>query len=266
MDIEELKKYQIIIYGTGYIADKFFKVLQMNQMESNLVCFVKSNASEGETKNNYCVKNLKDVCIGENTMVCIAVHESNLYEILDTVKCFTQQYIWIYPYIYDWLLGGICEKEKNVSIGNIISQCKKDLRMAIRLMAIECYYGKNDIGYDVYLRAEGMHCNRETVQNRLSCFQKLIKSWENDGYSKNHVISVNQLNEIIDGNHRTSLAIYHQIETITCNVYRTKLSPVEVHGPEAMIVPSALQKNGFSLEEINMLWNIQNQYYKFYVQ
>ena len=59
MDIEELKKYQIIIYGTGYIADKFYKVLQMNHMEQNLVCFAKSSVVKGECKYNFCVKNMQ---------------------------------------------------------------------------------------------------------------------------------------------------------------------------------------------------------------
>ena len=178
MDIEDLKKYQIVIYGTGYIADKFYKVLQMNHIEQNLVCFVKSRVAKGESKYNFCVKSIQELAIESNTLVCIAVHESNLEEIVENVKQRTNQYLWIYPFLYRWLLGGIKEKGKSIEIRSLINTCKKDLRMAIRLAAIECYYGENDFGYDVYLRAEGIHCSRETARKRLSGFEKLINSWD----------------------------------------------------------------------------------------
>lgn len=264
MDIEELKKYQIIIYGTGYIADKFYKVLQMNHMEQNLVCFAKSSVVKGECKYNFCVKNMQEIKIESNTLVCIAVHESNLEEIVENVKQRTNQYLWVYPFLYRWLLGGIKEKGKNIEIRRLIDTCKKDLRMAIRLAAIECYYGKNNFGYDAYLRAEGIHCSRETARKRLSGFEKLISSWEQNGYNAEYAISVNQQGEIFDGNHRLSLALYHRLEKIPCDIYDTTLSALQIHGPEAMISAECLQKKGFDSDEIKLLWDIQNQYYKFY--
>ena len=124
--------------------------------------------------------------------------------------------------------------------------------MAIRLAAIECYYGENDFGYDVYLRAEGIHCSEETARKRLSGFEKLINSWEQNGYNAEYAISVNQQGEVFDGNHRLSLALYHRLEKIPCDIYNTTLS-VE-----------CLQKKGFDSDEINLLWDIQDRYYKFY--
>lgn len=264
MDIRELSEHEIVIYGTGYIGEKFYKVLQANQMEKNILCFVKSVYSQGEVKFGFQVKSMGEVDVHPNTLICVAVHESNLNEVVEIVKKYTNRYIWIYPFLYEWLLGGIQEIDKKTQIRDLLQKCNHDLRMAIRLVAIECYYGLNNFGEDIYLRAEGIHCSKETAMKRLSCFKRLISSWEENGFNEDYAIGINQMGQIIDGNHRTSLAIYHQIESITCNVYRTKLSPVEIHGPEAMIEEVALRQNGFQEDEIARLWSVQKRYYKFY--
>ena len=48
--IEVLKKKRIVIYGTGHVGHKFYKVLKQNGLEKQIVCFARTgDVQAGET-------------------------------------------------------------------------------------------------------------------------------------------------------------------------------------------------------------------------
>lgn len=92
--------------------------------------------------------------------------------------------------------------------------------IAVRLLAIEQYYGKNDIGYDFYAR---MQENAGNGSFWLQRFIKLIQSYESRGFDKTMPIDVDENFLIMDGAHRLSLAIYHNEEYITARIHNSNL-------------------------------------------
>lgn len=105
--------------------------------------------------------------------------------------------------------------------------CMKDnffnAHIMIRMLAIDCYYGKNDFGWDWYnkMQFERVKDNPLVPKHMAKHekeFKSLIKSFEKNGYDNNHPIVVNKDMLFIDGAHRLALALYFGIEKIPITV------------------------------------------------
>lgn len=96
--------------------------------------------------------------------------------------------------------------------------------IAVRQLAIEQYYGKNKIGYDLYTRMQTKHYGYgEFWRDR---FIKLILSYEQHGQDKDHPIELDDNLMLIDGAGRLALALYHGDEFIYGNVRKTSYERV----------------------------------------
>lgn len=248
-----LKKGKFVIYGTGHVALKFYKTIKENGLDKNLICFaVSSGEKEKEPIEKFAVKNIKE--IERNCIVCIAVHESIKDQMIKNLQILgIENYIWIYPYLYEMMLGDPIRTGVSVNLSDIIQTCENDYRIAIRYAAIDNYFNKNNWGYDFYVRAQAIHSSKNTAQERLYKFHELISSWTEKGYDTKSRVSLNESNEIIDGTHRVALAKYYNQEDIICNIFRGKNNIFEIHGKEAMLTKELLLNNEFSLNEINLL-------------
>ena len=89
--------------------------------------------------------------------------------------------------------------------------------IAVRLLAIEQYYGKNTIGYDLYTRMQA-----ESGDFWLKRFILLIQSYENNGYQHSNPIEIDEKLTIMDGAHRLALALYHNEEFIPATMYQAR--------------------------------------------
>lgn len=115
--------------------------------------------------------------------------------------------------------------------------------IAVRVLAIEQYYGKNNFGYDLYAR----------MQNRffgygefwLDRYIRLIQSYEQKALDKNHPIELDENLMLIDGAGRLALALYHDKEFIYGNVHKTCCTRVWNY--------SLLWELNFASEEIKLI-------------
>ena len=162
-------------------------------------------------------------------------------------------YVWIYPYLYELLLGEPIKTDVKIKVDDIIRTCGDDYRIAIRCAAIDHYCGKNTNGFDWYMKSQALHCSMKTAEERLRRFCKLISDWQRLGYDESKRILINENYEIIDGNHRVALAWYYGQEEIKCEIFGGNISACEVHGENAMLTKRILLQNGFSLQEIQEL-------------
>ena len=89
--------------------------------------------------------------------------------------------------------------------------------IAVRILAIEQYNGKNTIGYDLYARMQN-----NTVQGSfwLPRFEKLIQSVEANGYDKQYPLDLDENLKLIDGAGRLALALYHNEEFIPVRLHK----------------------------------------------
>ena len=143
-----------------------------------------------------------------------------------------------------------------MEVADILRTCRNDYRLAIRRLVIEQYFGNNDLGYDLYVRAESLHCEKRTARERLKKFLDLIHSWEKEGYTPNSRIRINSGYEIIDGGHRVATAQYFGQKRVRCDIYSDETSVTEIHGEEAMLTEGVLKACGFSAKELAVLREI----------
>lgn len=263
--IELLRKKRIVIYGTGHVAHKFYKVLKRYGLGNQITCFAKTaDVQAGENLDGIEVHCFEDIPVEEDMMICLAVHESLRDEIEKTVSQRTVQYIWIYPYLYELMLGIPEQKNVELMIESLLEGYHKDLRLGVRLAAIEQRDGINNYGFDYYIRAQMLHCSEATAAQRLKQFLEMIEKWKQSGYDRSYIIAVTRKLGVIDGNHRLAMAVYTGQKKVYGNIYPTELSIQDIHGYEPMLTKDLLAEHGFAAEDIQKLENIQQRYIKAY--
>lgn len=123
----------------------------------------------------------------------------------------------------------------------------------VRYLAVENYYGKNDYGFSLYQKMQRARDRQNQISHKenyyIEEFQKLINSWEKDGYNENSAIILDSELQLIDGSHRVAMALYHGQEELSCMIYGNKQKTE--YGLLWFI------EKGFSIEEIE---NIRNKY------
>lgn len=265
MKLSELAEKEIIIYGTGYVGRKFFRLLQRKGLEHRVKCFAITGYPEkGAVVEGIPVYSINDVLLCRNTLVCLAVHESLREELEQVVRQRTEQYLWIYPYLYELMFGIPEQRNVEVSVARLLDGFREDLRLGIRLAAIEAQMGQNTYGFDRYIRAQMLYCRKETAEKRLQQFVQLIEEWRRSGYHRDSVISLNRRADVLDGCHRLSMAVYMGQEKICADIYPTILSAKEFHGCEVIMPQGILAGNGFTDKEIEELEKIQERYTSLY--
>lgn len=257
--IDLLSNEKIIIYGTGHVALKFYRALKKLDIDKNIVCFaVTSFVEEDKTLKGIPVKPIETLKLQEEEVICIAVHEAVKAEIIETIYRLkiNVRYIWIYPYLYELLLGKPIYKDVTIKLNKVLGTCMEDYRMAIRYAAIDHFLGKNEAGFSMYKKAQALHSSEKTAEERLVKFCELIKNWQSGGYDWKSKIFINTQYEIIDGNHRVALASYYKEKTILADVFSADVDIVDIHGKNAMLTKKTLLAAGFSPEEIKSLDDI----------
>lgn len=249
-----LKDKQIIIYGAGYVASKFYDLLVLNGLDDNVSCFVVTgNITEGCYKNGHMIKSIYDVDINENSIICLAVHEALKVELETVLSCKEiKNYIWVYPYFYQLLHSEPLQLNAGISVDKII-QANEDYRFAIRYLAIENYYNKNDNGFDIYTKTMTLCSGYDTARKRLEGFLALIKSWEEYGYISDYACWIDSDYQAFDGTHRITLAKYFNKETIICNIYNAQSGLLEQFSGKGLLLKKDVESLGLTLDEISVI-------------
>lgn len=83
----------------------------------------------------------------------------------------------------------------------------------VRYLAIEQYFGKNDYGFDMYIKMQMNRCrlNKVSAVRRLHKFKQLIESIKNNGFNSKIPITVTKNGILIDGSHRFACSLYFSI-------------------------------------------------------
>lgn len=248
---------EIFIYGAGYVADVFFKALKKNKLEQQVKGFLVSYTnSKDKVIHGHLVSTVDKVIIDNRAIVCIAVHEVYKKEIEEILfQKGVANYIWIYPFLYELYLGSPVKEKEWISIKKIMKQQLENYGIAIRWAAIEDYYGKSPGGLALYKKAMALHSDNGTVEERTKQFIRLIQTWNHIGYLEEYQISLDKNYKVIDGEHRLTLALYHNQEKICCKIYKEE----NIHTNKALITKQSLIEGGFYQEEIMKIENI-NQY------
>lgn len=107
------------------------------------------------------------------------------------------------------------------------NHCMKDnffnAHIMVRMLAIDCYYGKNSYGWDWYNKMQYERVkDNPLVPKHMAYheeeFKKLILSFEKKGFDENYPIIVNNELLFIDGAHRLALALHFGIKRIPISI------------------------------------------------
>lgn len=104
---------------------------------------------------------------------------------------------------------------RDVVMSQFVNGIYKFYDIAVRLLAIEQFYGKNSIGYELYRKMQSA-----SGFDWIPRFEKLIKSYENEGYDAANPIELDDHLTLMDGSHRLALAIYYNQEFLPATLYK----------------------------------------------
>ncbi len=259
--MEIIADNEIAIYGAGYAAQNFYTALQIRNLQNQVKYFIVTDLEKTHREvHGVPVRALKDVVNEENIYICIAVHEAVKNEIEEyLLQSQIEKYVWVHPNIMEIALGEPLEHHKQTEVRKIIQQNSYDnYAFAIRYLAIENYYEKNTIGYDVYLKALYLQCEAQTAQKRLNNFISLIDDWDKNGYRQDRDILIDEKKRLIDGTHRLSLACYHEMEYMYCDVFPYSDKYDKVVKKNHFLSMDMLKKNGFLPYELEAIQKVQS--------
>lgn len=256
--LEMIKKQDTLIFGTGYVAERFFDGLDRHGLGDRIRCFVTTKGQEHDYQKRPVISINKLSSENNESLICIATHEAILGEISASLEeRGINNSIWVYPYLHELWFGkpvGTFE----IEVSKIVKKWK-DYRFAIRALAIDQYYGKNDCGYDIYVKTQSFHCEENTARKRLNSFTQLIESWDKNGFDSDSRPKVSEDYEVLDGAHRITLAHYHKMKTISCDVYKAE-NGRKFRNDEVDITDEILRNSALLPEEIDLIIETQSKY------
>lgn len=253
-----LKQNKFVIYGAGYVAVRFYKSLKVG-LKDNLDCFVTTNGNEPSIEGIpvIAIETLKKK---SNIWVCIAVHESIKNDIISNLKNKGfYNYVWIYPFLYELILGEPIERNVKVPLKKIWTSNSNNYAMAIRYLAIEQYLGKRDNGYRIYKRCFSLFSSEKTSEKRLQQFIRLIENWEANGYDESKCSFIMEDYTYIDGAHRIAVASYFNYGYVMCDIYPMTKNLNEIHDAGAVLSKDNAKELGLDLEIIGLLEEINQR-------
>lgn len=130
--------------------------------------------------------------------------------------------------------------------------------MIVRLLAVECYFGKNDYGFDFYKRMQVGRTGKEWAEKAVGIFKELIRSFEINGYDSKSEILLDKNLHLIDGSHRMALAMYNHIDRINAKVV--------VQEMDVFYSIEWFYVHGFTKEECKILHDKYKELYAYYLQ
>lgn len=255
--IELLKERKAFIYGTGYIASLFFEALKKNRLENNIAGFVVSEFAKNSDRNfeGYEINQINEIDFADDMIVCIAVHDCLVGEIESLLKRNgVSNFVWIYPYLFDLYYGNPIQRGEWIDMRKLIPKDEERYALAVRWAAVADYYGKCPNGFAWYKRAMTYLHNAQAAEARVKTFTQLIQNWQTSGYDGKHEIAINENYEIIDGEHRMAVALYHGEKRIKCRIYSGK----NVNSEKSFMKKKMLIECGFDEGEIKLLDTIND--------
>lgn len=218
---------EIYIYGAGKYGKIIYKLLKRNGKEQNVSGFLVSDPHDNpemiEAQPVYAISSIEN----KEALILIAVSDQYQDEIASTLEKLQFHHV-VNAYKYAFLDGDDGENRVDIADVHKLLQlqytdgkfCRYDI--AVRLLAIEEYFGKNTFGMSLYRKMQKQRVRPNYDEISEERFARLIMSWEKNGYDPDSEIIVDENFRLIDGAHRLALAIYYELSYIKVRVIDSK--------------------------------------------
>ena len=265
--LETIANNDIAVYGTGYVAERFYMALQKRNLQHKIKCFVVTNSDESNTRFMEKPVEQLDNIKEKDIYICIAVHEAIKFAIEKNLQKYNKnKYVWIAPYIDELLFGKPIAYHKNVKTADILrNQNVDNFLFAVRYLVIESFYNGSYVGDDIYIKmVQYMFGSKETAKNRLIHFKKLIKNCDEFGYQEDKEIKIDEKGQFIDGKHRFTLACYHKMESIYCTIFPYTIEHSKYMKYKDIFGSKDMKEIGYTQYEIDMILRAQQKLLNLY--
>ena len=250
---------EIVIFGTGYVAESFWYGLERMELTSRVSCFVVSEtAKEKEQFHSRPVYSLHDAVFYPDMIVCLAVHSTLAEKLLPILNdIIPDRVIWIYPFLHEIIYGKPVKNTIPVDRNELLRKQDSSFNwISVRYLAARDYYYRAEdykSSSDTYIKAMSAHCSYSTAKERLRNLEKLTDAMLKIGFDYSFPILVDSRHRIIDGLHRIAVASVLNIETIPCNIVPVSEAYDYLLSDRNKLPDPVLYKAGLSSEQIEKL-------------
>ena len=216
--IHWIRTRNFVIYGTGSIGKRFYRQVQRIGSCGNVVAFAETNVDGEKIIDNKMVESI--YMVSKDTLVFIAAHEANALEMKNILETYEyQQYIWIYPYLFELELGDPLASDIPIHVNRILVSLKNVYKPAICYLSLKKYCNSNMDAGKLYIKMLKYYTSLDTGRKRWERFCQKIEKCRQDGFFQDFNIKVDEKHRIIDGFHRLVLAKCFGVNILSCDVY-----------------------------------------------
>ena len=225
--LELAKNEKFYIYGTGFVAKRFYQGLERMNCTKNVLGFVQSERRSGEEKTFFQQPVLCIADISTSSLVFVATHfiwESEIKKTLTALGF--QRYILAYEYINEFFFGLPIAYGREISvdylIGRVMASCS--IFVAAYYAALMKFFGEEGGTYELYLRLQTDAVNEAAARKRLRRFRNLVDGYRQMGEQAltTYPLKLNEgISCILDGAHRVMIAFYERIPSMKADIYPT---------------------------------------------
>lgn len=255
--IELLARSDIVIFGTGFVANMFWQALELHGLADRVRFCVITKAEPGQRFHGLPVYSLHEAPFPEHVVVCMAVHETVLAEIREQIPSVTEKTVWINPYLIGLLYGDPLRHEKPAVDEIVAHQDHTAYWITVRYAAVKAYLEKSaDYGLakDLYVRALSLHCSPETAVRRLHQLEKLADSMSAIGFGEGYPpVRIDDNLQVIDGLHRMACSLYLGIPAVPAAIYKSSEIYNRLLAEKNRLPEPVLLRAGFSGAEMEFL-------------
>ncbi|MBR2668724.1 MAG: ParB N-terminal domain-containing protein [Solobacterium sp.] len=250
---EKIRRQKIFLFGTGFVAEMFYRALELNGLESGVEgCIVSSEDYLRPDFHGLPVYTAA-MCAGRKELVCIAVHEANRESAEIILKEHgIHDYVWIYPMIYPLVYGDV-QEERNIPLQELMMHQNTEYYWIEARYSAAVEHTKEHPDYNIYRKAIALHTSPRTAEYRLQKMLELIRGFERCGYDPQYPILIDDQFRIIDGLHRAALCIWNEIEEIPCRIVKASKNYELLLDDRNFLPEKKLKEYGFTAEEIQRL-------------
>ena len=258
--LDAVREEGVLVYGTGFVARSLLAALDAHGLSERVEGFVVSSPQEpGATHVGLPLVGVDALAADEPRLICVAVHESVLPEIAAALE---ERGIgnatWIYPHLQRLIYGEPLRRGQRVRVADILAAQDPRYRwIAVRALAAMEHAGTSKHGYDVYLKAQSLHCSPATARMRLERFKTLMESVAARGIDSRYPLLCDENLQVIDGLHRLSLCWLEGVCEVSCDIVAASESYGRLIDDRNRLTPAVLDDAGLTAEERAELEGVQ---------
>ena len=255
---------RIAIFGTGFLAAVFTLALREAGLSENIEAYVVTKKKEeGSFLGRPVLTPAEYKNRTEHRKLYLAVHESLLPEVTETLAGNGLAGEWIGPVLYDLLYGEPLEEDTELPVDGILE--KQDRRffwLAARYGALRALEGEAGPGREIYIRLLSLFSSPETAKKRLAFFAETAEAIRRGGFDPSKPVLLDENGRIIDGLHRIVLAKATGEKTLHCRIYRASGLYDRVLGERNFITEKMTEEAGLTKEERRALERYQDDLFE----